>query len=163
MGFVKNEFMSQTWFTYLNNSIVEYGSIDKFPTNCVGFIYKITNIKTGKFYIGRKSLRSNTKKKLTKVELALQTGPGRKPTTKIVTAETNWVSYWGSNKLLTQEIKDNGTEDYRKEILKFCFSKKQLTYWELHYQCINEVLLTDKSYNSNILAKFFREDLVNPE
>ena len=151
--------MSQKWFTYINGSIIEYDSIDKFPANCVGFIYKITNIKTGKFYIGRKSLFSNTKKKLTKAELALQTGPGRKPTSKRVIAETNWIDYWGSNKILLQEIKDNGTSDFRKEILKFCFNKKQLTYWEIHFQCINEVLLTDKSYNDNIASKFFRRDL----
>jgi len=155
--------MSQKWFIYKDGQVVEYDSIEKLPSNCVGFIYKITNIKTGKFYIGRKSLFSNTKKKLTKAELALQTGPGRKPTSKRVIAETNWTDYWGSNKTLLQEIKENGTSDFRKEILKFCFNKKQLTYWEVHYQCINEVLLTDRSYNDNILAKFFRKDLVNPE
>ena len=82
--------MSQTWFTYENGSIVEYDSVFKFPENCVGFVYKITNIQTGKFYIGRKSLYSNTKKKLTRAELAELLGPGRKPSSKIVTKESNW-------------------------------------------------------------------------
>ncbi len=155
--------MSQKWFTYENGALLEYDSTDRFPANCIGFIYKITNIKTGKFYIGRKSLFSTTKKKLTKVEIAEQSGPGRKPTTKMVTKESNWQDYWGSNKILLQEIKDGGSEAFRKEILKFCFNKKQLTYWELHYQCVNEVLTSDKSYNDNILAKFFRKDLVASE
>ena len=82
--------MSQKWFTYENGTLFEYDSTAKFPASCIGFIYKITNIKTGKFYIGRKSLYSNTKKKLTKAELAEMLGPGRKPSSKIVTKESNW-------------------------------------------------------------------------
>jgi hypothetical protein len=151
--------MSQNWFTYESGVIWEYDGVEKFPANCVGFVYKITNIKTGKFYIGRKSLYSNTKKKLTKTELAEMLGPGRKPSSKIVTKESNWKDYWGSNKLILEEIKQGGAADFRREILKFCSNKKQLTYWELHHQCVNEVLLSDKSYNDNILAKFFRRDL----
>lgn len=155
--------MSKTWFTYKEGQVVEYDSVDKFPENCIGFVYKITNIKTGKFYIGKKSLFSNVRKKLTKKELAEYSGPGRKPTKKLVTSESNWIDYWGSNKGILQEIKEEGTDNFRKEILKFCFNKKQLTYWEVHYQCVNEVLLTDKSYNDNVLAKFFRKDLVDSE
>jgi len=155
--------MLQQWFLYENGHITEYDSVDKFPLNCVGFVYKITNIQTEKFYIGRKSLFSNTKKKLTKAEKALQTGPGRKPTSKRVIAEYNWINYWGSNKTILQEIKEGGTINFRKEILKFCYNKKQLTYWELYHQCINNVLLRDDCYNDNVLAKFFRKDLVTPE
>ena len=155
--------MSKKWFTYENGRIIEYDSVEKFPENCVGFVYKITNIKTGKFYIGKKSLFSNVRKKLTKKELAEYSGPGRKPTKKLVTSESNWQDYWGSNKGILQEIKEEGTDSFRKEILKFCFNKKQLTYWEVHYQCVNEVLLSDKSYNDNVLAKFFRKDLVDSE
>lgn len=155
--------MSQNWFIYSNGSVIEYDSIEKFPSGCVGFVYKITNIKTGKFYIGRKSLFSNTKKKLTKKEIAEYEGPGRKPTSKRITKESNWLDYWGSNKLILEEIKQSGSEDFRKEILKFCFNKKQLTYWEMHYQCVEGVLLSDKSYNDNVLAKFFRRDLVDSE
>ena len=155
--------MSNNWFIYENGTVKEYDSVDKFPENCVGFVYKITNIKTGKFYIGKKSLYSNVRKKLTQKELAEHTGLGRKPTKKLVTSESNWVVYWGSNKGILQEIKEEGIDSFRKEILKFCFNKKQLTYWEVHYQCINEVLLTDKSYNDNVLAKFFRKDLVDSE
>lgn len=153
--------MTEKWFIYDNGSVKEYDSIDKFPENCIGFIYKITNIKTGKFYIGKKSLFSNLKKTLTKKELAEYEGPGRKPTKKLVVKETDWSNYWGSNKVLLGEIKEQGVGTFRKEILKFCYSKKELTYWEVHYQCVNEVLLTDKSYNDNILAKFFRKDLEN--
>lgn len=152
--------MSQNWLHYKGDKVFEYDSVDKFPEKCIGFVYRITSEKTGRFYIGKKSLFSNTKKKLTKKELAELTGPGKKPTKKIVTKESNWKDYWGSNKQLLEDIKLGEKESFRREILKFCFNKKQLTYWEMHYQCINSVLLTSKSYNDNILAKFFTKDLL---
>lgn len=152
--------MTEKWFIYENNSVKEYDTVEKFPANCVGFVYKITNIKTGKFYIGKKSLYSNTKKKLTKKELAEHEGPGRKPTSKRVIKESNWLDYWGSNKTILEEIKQGGVQDFRKEILKFCFNKKQLTYWEVHFQCKEEVLFSDKSYNDTVLGKFYKGDLM---
>lgn len=154
--------MLEKWYTFDGDELLEYDSVDKFPKGCIGFIYEIKNIKTGRFYIGKKSLFSNTKKKLTKKELAEHTGPGKKPTKKLVTKESNWLEYWGSNKTLLKEVEVNGPQDFKRKILKFCFNKKQLTYWEVHFQCINQVLLTDESYNDNVLAKFFRKDLVEP-
>ena len=154
--------MSEKWHTYNNGILTEYDSVDKFPQGCVGFVYRITNIRSGKFYIGRKILFSNTKKKLTKTELSELSGPGRKPISKRVIKESNWKDYWGSNKTILEEIKAEGVSPFRKEIIKFCFNKKQLTYWEMHYQCVENVLLTDKSYNDNVLAKFFRRDLHLP-
>lgn len=153
--------MAKKWFTKNRETLIEYDSVEKFPAGCVGFVYKITNTETGRFYIGKKSLFSNVKKRLTKKELAEYTKPGKKPVKKLVTSESNWLDYWGSNKVILEEIKQNGDRDFNKEILKFCYNKKQLTYWEVHYQCVNEVLLTDKSYNDNILAKFFRKDLAD--
>ena len=47
--------MSQNWFTYKEGKVVEYDSIDKFPEKCIGFVYKITHIQSGRFYIGKKS------------------------------------------------------------------------------------------------------------
>lgn len=155
--------MSKKWFTFDGEELVEYGSVDRFPKGCIGFVYEITNIKTGRFYIGKKSLFSNTKKKLTKKELAEHTGPGKKPTKKLVTKESNWSDYWGSNKTMLKEIEEQGADNFKRKILKFCFNKKQLTYWEVHFQCVNGVLLREDSYNDNVLAKFFRRDLVEPE
>lgn len=137
----------------------EITSIEQFPKNCHGFVYKITNLQNGKIYIGRKILVNTLNKKLTKKELLEQTGPGRKPTKKKVVKESNWLSYWGSNKPLLEDIEELGKEKFKREIIKLTFSKKQLTYYELHYQCIFEVLTRD-SYNSNILGKFYPKDLV---
>jgi hypothetical protein len=148
------------WFRYENIGIKEFKTIDDFPQDCFGFIYKITNRVTGKFYIGKKSLHHNVKKKLTKKELAEQTGPGRKPSTKRIQKESDWSSYWGSNKEILEEIKLKGNLPFQREILKLVNTKKELTYWEIAFQCQYNVLLID-SYNDNILGKFFKKDFAS--
>ena len=130
------------------------------PEDWVGFVYKITNKINGKFYIGKKVFWNNRKTKLTKKEIAEQTGPGRKPTHKVVTKESDWLTYWGSNKDLLADIQELGMDNFERKILTLCKSKKELTYWEMHYQCKEEVLLVN-AYNDNILGKFFTQDLVS--
>ena len=70
------------------------------------------------------------------------------------------MTYWGSNKNLQADLKELGPENFERKILKLCKTKKELTYWELHYQCKHEVLIVN-SYNDNILGKFFTQDLVS--
>ena len=132
------------------------------PEKYFGFIYKITNKETGKFYVGKKVYWHNKKKKLTKKQLAeLPPTPGRKPTHEVVRVESDWKTYWGSNKQLLTDIKQYGEDKFECWIFKQCLTKKQLTYWEMHYQCKEEVLINNnKSYNDNILGKFFTKDLV---
>jgi hypothetical protein len=132
------------------------------PEDWFGFVYIIKNKVNGQFYIGKKVFWNNTKTKLTKKEISEQTGPGRKPTHKIVTKESNWMMYWGSNKNLQSDLKELGPENFERKILKLCKTKKELTYWELHYQCTYEVLLTN-SYNDNILGKFFTKDFATQD
>jgi hypothetical protein len=148
------------WFRYENTQIKEFITLEDFPENSFGFIYRITNAITGKFYIGKKSLYHNIKKKLTKSELAEQSGPGRKATTKRIQKESDWATYWGSNKEILAEIKSKGNLAFQRDIIKIVNTKKELTYWELHYQCQYNVLLVD-SYNDNILGKFFKRDFVS--
>jgi hypothetical protein len=139
---------------YLNETV---NSIEDLPENTYGFIYKVIS-PSGKFYIGKKSLYHNTKKKLTKKELLEQTGPGRKATTKVVQKESDWKTYYGSAKELKEDITNIGKENFTREILRICYTKKSLTYWEIAYQCKEDVLL-NATYNDNILGKFFRKDL----
>jgi hypothetical protein len=131
------------------------------PQDYFGFVYKITNLTNSKFYIGKKYFYHTSNVKLGKKELAaLPVTRGRKSTTKQVIKESDWRSYWGSSKELQQDVKELGNEMFECIILKLCRDKKELTYYELHYQCTNECLLSYDSYNDNILGKFFRKDLV---
>jgi hypothetical protein len=132
------------------------------PDDYLGFVYKITNLSNSKFYIGKKYFWYNKKKKLTKKQLAeIPTGPGRKPTFEVVKVESDWEKYWGSSKELLTDIKELGHEYFECIILRLCKTKKELTYFELHYQCKYDVLLPGTlTYNDNILGKFFSKDLV---
>jgi hypothetical protein len=133
------------------------------PTKYYGFVYKITNKINGKFYIGKKVYWNNKKHKLTKKQLAeLPPTPGRKPTHEVVQVESDWKTYWGSNKQLLADIKEFGAENFDCWIYVQCKTKKQLTYYEMQYQCSEQVLIgKDRSYNDNILGKFFTKDLVD--
>jgi hypothetical protein len=134
--------------------------IEDLPENTFGFIYKITNFETGKFYIGKKQLMSFTNIKMGKKELAEQPiQRGRKVTKKQVIKESNWKEYWGSNKFLLDDIKKSGYENFTREILIICSTKKLLTYWELAIQCKYDVLQSN-SYNDNILGKFYIKDFL---
>ena len=139
-------------------SVKYLNSINDFPPNTFGFIYQIVNLETYQFYIGKKFLYHNKKKKLTKKELAEQSGPGRRPTTKVVQEESDWKTYWGSCKELHADIKRIGIDNFERQVLYFAKDKKELTYYEIKYQILEDVLLTPLSYNDNILGKFYKRD-----
>lgn len=136
-------------------------SIDDMPLGTFGFIYIVKHVPSGKSYLGKKSLFHNLKKKLTKKELAEQTGPGRKPISKVVQKESDWKTYYGSAKPILQLIKEGKQEEFTREILEWVPNKKLLTYYECKYLFINSVLENpDKWFNDNILGKFYSKDFL---
>ena len=143
------------WF-YKGQVIKEIG---EFPENTYGFIYKITRIEDGKFYIGRKNLYSERTKALTKKELAEHTGKGKKPTKKKVIAESDWQDYYGSEASLKAEVKQLGKVAFKREVLHLCTHKKQMTYQELRHQILQGCLESDNCFNGNILGKFWKKDI----
>jgi hypothetical protein len=134
-------------------------SLEDFPEGTYGFIYITTHNPSGISYIGKKSLFHNIKKKLTKKELAEQTGPGRKSTSKVVQKESDWKTYYGSAKPIVELIKDGKHSEFTREILQLVNSKKLLTYYECKYLFKYSVLENPIEYfNDNILGKFFTKD-----
>ncbi len=145
-----------TWKDLQNK---EYNTIEDFDS-AFGFIYRITELETGRIYIGKKQLIFDRKKKLGKKELALiEVKPGRRPTTKRVKSESDWQEYWGSSKELSEEIKKKGKNKFERVIIQLAYSSKQLTYFETQYQFSYNVLQTD-SFNNSILGKFHRKDFI---
>jgi hypothetical protein len=139
-------------------------SIEDMPQGTFGFIYITTHKPSGVSYIGKKSLYHNVKRKLTKKELAEQTGRGRKPTIQVVQKESDWKTYYGSTKQIVELIKGGKQEDFTREILQFVFNKKLLTYHECKYLFSYGVLEQPQKYfNDNILGKFFTKDFATQE
>jgi hypothetical protein len=133
--------------------------LNDFPKDTFGFIYIVKNNDTNKSYIGKKVLYHNKKVKLGKKEVAELTGVGRKPTTKIVTKESDWETYYGSNKEIMQLIKDGKQDLFTRTIIKLAPNKKLLTYYETQALFTYKVLEHPESfYNDNILGKFFTKD-----
>lgn len=147
--------MEINWI-YQNKEIL---SLEDFNENCIGFVYKITNNLTQHYYIGKKVLFHKKNQKLGKKETALITGPGRKPKTKLIISESDWKTYWGSSKELLKQIKEQNQSNFTKEIIELAYSKKQLTYLELKYQILNNVLIDPLAINDNIAGKFFKGDI----
>lgn len=141
-----------------NNEVIS--SIDQLPEGAYGFIYRVTHQPTNKMYIGKKVLYFNTKKKLTKKEITEWNKPGRPPKAKVVTKESDWMKYYGSDKWIVQQIKEGRSDQFVREILQLCFTKKQLTFYEVYHQMVNNVLADDNYLNDNILGKFYSRDLL---
>lgn len=122
-----------------------------------GFVYIITNITNGKMYIGKKSLWSVRRKRIS--DRAKKITKTRK-TFETITKESDWKNYYGSSKELKDDITKLGKGSFRREILELCKSKKYLSYAEFAWQVKYDVLKTD-SYNGNILGRWFNKDMEN--
>jgi hypothetical protein len=135
-------------------------TLEDIPEGVNGFIYITTHTPTGKKYLGKKSLYHTLNKKLGKKELLEQpTTRGRTKTTKQITKESDWKTYYGSEESIKKLIKDGKSHELSREIIHFTSTKKQLTYFECKYQFIYDVLEEDGWLNSNILGKFYKKDL----
>jgi hypothetical protein len=151
--------MSWTYKTH------EIGDITQFPENTFGFVYIVTHKPSGKSYIGKKVLFHNRKQKIGKRELEKLTGVvGRRPAYKLVVKESDWKTYYGSQSEIKQLLLEGKKDEFDRSILKMCPDKKTLTYFEVKYQMIYQVLeKPDEFFNDNILGKFYTRDLTNIE
>jgi hypothetical protein len=111
-----------------------------------GFVYCITNMLNGKKYIGKK-LFTKAKTKTIK---------GKKKKTRI---ESDWKDYYGSNKLLNEEVEKYGKEHFKREVLMLCNSRGECNYYEAMYQFDFDVLLSDMWYNDHIWVRVHRTHL----
>lgn len=148
---------------YENEEVTE----EVIPEDAAGFVYMITHIPTGKYYIGKKNLESVRTVKIGKRELARIKEErkaagigGRAPLKKKVRKVSDWGTYYSSNDWIKEQIKENKHSEFKREIIQFCNSKKSLSYYEVYWQFKYNVLSDENSLNSNILGKFFPKDLV---
>ena len=114
-----------------------------------GYVYCITNLKSGRKYIGRKNFQQHRKHR----------GSRRKRT-----SESNWKAYYGSSKELNEDRKLLGNSTFRREILSLQPTAGKVNFEETRQLFLHNVLterLTDNTpayYNSNILGRYYRKD-----
>lgn len=105
-----------------------------------GFVYVITNNKTGKKYVGKKFFYSQ-KTKVVK---------GKKKRYK---ANSDWQSYYGSNTELQEDVKTLGKENFTREIIHLCKTKGECGYLEAREQFDRKVLESNDYYNTWIMVR----------
>ena len=114
-----------------------------------GFVYRITNLQSGRQYIGRKYFWSFRKPR----------GKSRK-----VKSESDWKKYYGSSDELNAERKELGNHAFKREILSLHKTKGKTNFEETKQLFLNNVLTESLDngvpayYNSNILSRYFRKD-----
>lgn len=148
---------------YNNKEITE----SDIPDNAIGFVYLIRHTPSKKYYIGKKSLSSNRNVLIGKRELQRikeerkKLGiPGRLPVKKKVSKYSNWKEYYSSNEIIKKMVSADKSDEFERHIIRFCSSRKSLSYYELKFQIMYNVLEDDNSWNENILGKYFKKDLI---
>jgi len=119
------------------------------PDDYQGFVYVITELGTNKKYIGKKNfwrpkvLPKNSKR-------------NRRVKTRV---PSDWQQYYGSNKELQLLVEQRGQDSYKREILKLCRTKGEMSYFEAKFQFDNNVLISDEYYNEFIGCKIHSRHL----
>jgi hypothetical protein len=123
--------------------------VTELPEDCVGFVYLITNIITGRKYIGKK-LAKFAKTSYKVVKLKNGTKKKKKIRSKI---DSDWQTYYGSNTELSKDVVELGAENFRREILYYCKSKSECSYIEAREQFNHKVLESKDYYNGQISVR----------
>ena len=119
-----------------------------------GFVYCITNIQSGKRYIGRKYFQQKRKPR----------GGKRR-----VTSESDWKKYYGSSNELSADRKLLGNSAFKREILSLHTRLGDVNFEETKQLFLHNVLTetldgkTPLYYNSNILGRYMRKDYFKPQ
>ena len=124
--------------------------VESLPEETVGFVYIITNNLSGKKYIGKK-LAKFAKTSYKTVKLKNGTKKKKKIRSKV---DSDWLTYWSSSEDLKADVAALGEDKFSREILRYCNSKNELSYYEAKYQFEYDVLLDEnKWYNGWISVK----------
>ena len=112
----------------------------------LAFVYRITNLKSKRSYIGKKLLQ---KVKTRQVK-------GKKKKSKV---ESDWKTYYGSSKELQSDVEKLGSKNFSREILHLCKTKGTANYLEMREQIDRRVLESDEWYNDQIYVRVHRSHI----
>ena len=131
--------------------------VEQLPEDCVGFVYCITNNISGRQYIGKKLAKfSKTTYKIVKLK------NGNKRRKKIKSkVDSDWQQYTGSNIELNKDIEQLGIENFTRQILYYCRSKAECSYFEAREQFNRRVLESDDYYNGHIQVRVHGSHIKN--
>lgn len=129
--------------------LYENSTVETLPEDCVGFVYIITNLISGRKYIGKK-LAKFSKTTYKTVKLKNGTKKKKKIRGKI---DSDWRTYYGSSPELSKDVTELGTENFKREIIFYCSSKSECSYIEAREQFQHKVLESKDYYNGHIQVR----------
>ena len=130
--------------------------VEEIDEKYTGFVYIITNLVSGKAYIGKKLSKFS---KTTTKTVTLKNGNKKKKKIRSK-IDSDWKTYWSSSKEVQDDVKALGEDKFKREILMFCLSKGTASYFEAKYQMQNEVLENpDKWYNGIVNCRVHRSHI----
>lgn len=132
-------------------------ALTELPEDKIGFVYLITNLTTGRRYIGKKlSKFSRVKYKMVTQKNGIK--KRKKIRSKI---DSDWQTYWSSSPEVQADVKQLGENKFRREILYFADSKGQLSYLEAREQFHRRVLEEPNQwYNGIIQCRIHRSHVL---
>jgi len=138
--------------------LFEGNEITDLPDDKVGFVYLITNLVTGRRYIGKKLSKFSK----VKYKVVLQKN-GIKKRKKIRSKiDSDWQTYWSSSPEVQADVKALGPDKFTREILYFADSKGSLSYLEAREQFARQALENPTNwYNGIIQCRIHRSHVVN--
>jgi len=116
--------------------------------NYYGFVYCITNLKTGKRYIGRKYFYKTVKKGKRRIKV-----------------ESDWKDYWSSSELVKKDVDLLGKDSFKREIISLHVTKGDTNYFE-NYMLFKMGVLEEPEdnrtfYNDNIMNRYYYKSMKN--
>ena len=129
---------------YYNDKLFE-----ETPEEYQGFVYQITEVDSNKKYIGKKNFWKPKILPITKT---------RKRRVRTRT-ESNWKEYYSSSDEV-RKLVESGV-NFKREILRLCKTKGEMSYYEAKLQFDNDVLFRKDFYSNFIGCKIHAKHLTS--
>ena len=136
--------MEETWT--FNGKLFE-----STPEEYQGFVYQLTEIHSNKKYIGKKNFWKPKTLPINKTRK-------RRVRTRV---ESDWKDYYGSSNEVRKIVEEHGTQTFKREILKLCKNKGEMSYYDAKLQFDNDVLFRDDYYNNFIVCRIHAKHLTS--
>lgn len=108
-----------------------------------GYVYIIVNKTNNRKYIGKKFFS----------KAGYKTVKGKR---KKIRKASDWLTYYGSNKELQEDVKTLGAENFDREILFLCTTRSECSYRETMEIFNRGALLSEDFYNSWVSCKIHK-------
>ena len=114
--------------------------LEDIPDGTIGFVYEIINLSNGKRYIGKKNFFFSKTKQV----------KGKKKKIKV---ESDWRTYYGSNKELQEHVALFGEGKFERIILKLCKTKGEMSYYETKAIFATDAVISEEYYNDWVMCR----------